>query len=83
MNHVHYFNYLQHQVPKHPIALCLGLARVQKLFTITLSVHIYIRVFSTPIQSSDAYSKNEANKKEYMRKLYVGQMQQLQYMPLV
>ena len=62
LNHIHCFNYLLHQVTKQPIALLL--ARMQKLFTFSLSVHIYIRVFSISIQSLDLCSKNRANKKE-------------------
>ena len=56
---------------KHPIALRIRLdrlARVEKLFTIALSLYIYIRLFSIPIQpiEMDICFKKEANKKEYM-----------------
>ena len=40
-----------------------GLARVQKLFTIALIDHTFIRVFSFPIQSSDICSKKEEKRK--------------------
>ena len=73
LNCVHYCNFLQHQITKHPIALRLGRQEcknyllLHSAFTFTLECSVF------PIQSSDVFSKNEANKKE---KLYVGQMQQ-------
>ena len=44
-----------------------GLTRVQKLFTIVLSVRITLECSVFPIQFSDVCSKNEANKKVYVR----------------
>ena len=60
-----------------------GLARVQKLFTIAISIHIYIRVFCiSNIYNLWTFALRTRLIRKSSAKLYAGQMQWVQCVPL-
>ena len=52
---------------KHPIALRLGRQECKNYLLLHSAFTFTVECSVFPIQSSDVYSKNEANKKENMR----------------